>query len=153
MTKVSLSIQIGDESITAVGVSVAKALKITDMLLGKVVAEQNEVSLQEAYGKAFSKKTEEEPQTELPRGVREIDGRRVYRAKYDCVNCGHSGTRFIWPNSTYAKCHECQTKHSVEPAIAQWDDGTPVVDADGFYFYASGLYIDKNDALFAEMGE
>lgn len=149
-----MSLQVGDESVTITGMGAEKARTIALLLLD---GPEPEEAMAQAYAEAFSRKPAEmsiaSAPVELPPGVREVDGRWVYRTKYDCMSCGNSGHRFIWSNSTYVKCHSCKEKMLVETAIveADWENGEPMIDDAGYYFYADKAY--EPDDLFQPVAE
>lgn len=155
MTPVNMSLIVGNESITLIGVAPEFALEMAERMLApepdNIEDAYKQAMPQIARNKRTSRKlpkvddsrstfpTDGTPQ-ELPEGVRDVDGKLVYRANYDCVNCGKNGQRYVWGESSYLKCHDCKEKLKVVRTVADWPDGKPVINDDGFYFQADLLY-------------
>lgn len=66
------------------------------------------------------------------------DGKKRYRCRYECPNCHHMGTNYIYKKTKEIKCYACRGKMKVHPAHP---DGFPPQDTYGNFFRA-GVYVD-----------
>jgi hypothetical protein len=64
-----------------------------------------------------------------------------YKAHYWCPSCGNEGTRHIYPDWAFLRCHNCDARLKVEPATA---DGNP--DEWGNYFVARELWVQSSQS-------
>lgn len=68
-------------------------------------------------------------------------GEKTYRVDYSCPVCEKKSKRFVVQNSTYVKCHNCETKIRIRSAVPGNLNrkNTPKMDENGAYFIATEL--------------
>ena len=86
--------------------------------------------------------SEEEP-SYFKTGIKEDEsGRKRYKVRYECEECGHRANHYIPSDVDTVKCHECDEVMFVEKAIKELKDGEPQPNDFG-NFYVAGELIKK----------
>lgn len=82
------------------------------------------------------KATDDQPE-HIRTGIRERDGKKLYRLHYKCPACWNKSSHWVYENSKKTWCHRCQ--HEM-PVFTANPEGFPNRDSFGNFFRAGDFY-------------